>query len=178
MTSPPLPPVAPPRKSKKLVIIVIGVLITAGLAAGVLLLAGNKSDSNGDNNKAQTSEQTDDENQNPAGLSAEVNTQRKNDLAEIIAAFNNYAANNNGVYPSVSNADEQIAPYLGQSLIEPSTNQPYSIQADTPEEFNQIQYSASTRCNDAGDGFVPASSSRAIAFLMLVGNDQFTCMSN
>lgn len=113
---------------------------------------------------------------------------RKNDLARFVATLNEYAANNNGTYPSTeptSFANEFVAIYITGKLsdfVDPNTKQPYEftpiakIQTPPGVTLGNIQYQWPGKC--AGSEFADADSDRQAAARLILESGEIYCLDS
>jgi FtsZ-interacting cell division protein ZipA len=186
---PPVPTQYPnqsPKGAKKILPVIIGgVILVIAITVGMLLLnRDNKSTTNQSGNKQTPADSTDKKTEdkaqedasNKSEKSSQNDTKHKNNLAKLIAAVSQYAANNNGKMPSATDLDSAfISQYLSGQFNDPVTNNSYMIVETTPRS-GEVQYKTSSTCDS--NNTIIAGTTRQVAARVLLSDNSYHCDAN
>lgn len=186
---PPQPqnPYLPPKqKSKLLPVLVGGVIVVLGIVVGLVLLLSGEDNSQSRNpsdqpdNKQSSSLPQENESAleevNESEISAQNDTKHKNNLAKLVTAVSQYAANNNGKLPTAAQINSAfISQYLSGQFNDPNTNNQYKIVEISPKS-GEVQYKTSSNCGS--DKSIIAGSSRQVAARVLLSDSTYYCTTN
>ncbi len=109
-------------------------------------------------------------------------TQRRNDVGRVLAELENYASNNNGIYPtSQTMLDDFKTRYMsGVEFSDPSTGSTYTLTRQTtqPSALGVMSYQEERTCN--GENFSSdTNNARDVAVIIrLEAGNVFYCGDN
>lgn len=175
-----------PHGNKKLAVIVTLVVafLLAGIAIYLYVSAQNNTKEVDDTAQQVNSEQSEptgtDETTQTAPTTSEdqlsLDAQHKNNAAKLVSAVNEYAANNNGNLPAVTDIDGTfVTQYLSGAFNDPSTSSPYSI-VETDPGSGEMQYSTGSTCDS--NNMIVSGNSREVAVRVLLIEGSYYCLAS
>lgn len=110
-------------------------------------------------------------------------TQRRSDAGRVLSELENYASNNNGVYPTTqAQLDSFKNDYLGSIEVkDPKTGNTYTLTLELANSSavtteGEMSYSTSAKCN--GQLMTSTSSARDVAIVVKIENGGTYCQDN
>lgn len=176
----------PAKQSNKVPAVLIGgAVVILGIAAGAfLLLGGGEPQPSNQENLAEDNQSTvvpleesvPEETVDTSDDSAQKDNQHKNNVVRLIAAANEYAANNNGRLPTEADIDSTfLDQYMGGNFSSPDTSSPYAL-VETDPKTGEMQYMSSSTCGS--DNTIILGSTRQVAVRVLLSTNAYYCATN
>jgi hypothetical protein len=150
---------------KKLIVILLVMAVLVVVAIVFILSRGEKPANVGTSN-------------GNSQVSRETIVKRRQAVMNIMSALENYAKENNGQFPDITEVNGALRQKLGSLPIDPSSQKAFTIQASPPSATHEIQYATRSICTDNLYALKKSSSRSDVAFLIQDQLTKFFCLSS